>query len=147
MIILLTDRKNKCEKEIIEILTKYGATHISDKHIAGGNSNLTILSLYKISELKINKGIIVFIDNGKRFMGQSIPIGITGICEESNTSALNVLKENKIEAVCCGIGNKNTITLSSIGTNKLFACLQRTLQNSNGKIIEQGEFKIKLTKQ
>lgn len=146
MIILFSDRKNKCEREIIEILTKYGAKHISDKQIVDGNSNFTILSIYKKSELNIKKGIIVFIDKGKRFLKQVIPLGIIGICEENNSSALEILKFNKIETVCCGIGNKNSITLSSIGHENLFACLQRTIQNYNGKIIEQGEFKIKLSK-
>jgi hypothetical protein len=33
VVILLSERKNKCENEIIKILKKYGADHISDKHI------------------------------------------------------------------------------------------------------------------
>lgn len=147
MVILLSDRKSKCEKEIIEILTKYGAKHISDKHIGDGNSDFTILSIYKRSELNLKKGIIVFIDNGARFKDQIIPLGLIGICEENNLAGLNVLKDNKLETVCCGIGNKNSITLSSIGSVNLFACLQRSLHNFDGKTIEQGEFKIKLSKQ
>ena len=103
-------------------------------------------SLYKKSEIKINKGIAVFLDNGTRFIKQKLPSGIIGICEENNLSALKIFKQSKIEAICCGMGNRNSITLSSIGSDNLFACLQRGLQNSNGYIIEQGEFKINLTK-
>ena len=44
------------------------------------------------------------------------------------------------------MGSKNSITLSSIGSDNLFTCLQRGLQSSNGELIEQGEFKINLTK-
>lgn len=146
MVILLADRKNKCESEIIEILKKYGAKHISDKYIGDGNNNFTIISVYKNSELSIQKGIIVFIDDGLRFLKQRIPLGMIGICEENNQTALEVLKLNKIETICCGIGSKNSITISSISSDKLFAFLQRTLQNNNGKIVEQGEFKITLTK-
>ncbi len=146
MVILLSNRKNKNEKEIIEILTKYGAKHISDRFIGEGNTEFTILSIYKISELKINKGVVVFLDDTPRFNDQKIPLGLIGICEENNLTALENLKKNKIAAVCCGIGSKNSITLSSIGSDSLFTCLQRSLQNCNGEIIEQAEFKIKLTK-
>ncbi len=146
MVILLTDRKNKCENEIIQILTKHGAQHISDKHISGGNVNFTILSVYKKSELRLEKGIIVFLDRGKRFISQNIPLGFVGICEEDNHTAIEILKNNKVASVCCGLGSKNSITLSSMGSTSLFACLQRSLQGTNGKLIEQGEWKIKLTK-
>ena len=146
MVILFTDRKNKCEKEIIEILQKYGAKCISDKIINDGMNDFTILSLYKKCEIKISKGIAVLIDNGTRFINQTLPVGIIGICEENNISALNILKKNKLEAICCGMGSKNSITLSSIGSDKLFACLQRGLQSTNGYVIEQGEFKINLSK-
>lgn len=146
MVILLSDRHNKCENEIIEILQKYGASCISDKYIIDGKNDFTILSLYKKSDIQINKGIVVFLDTGARFKKQKLPVGVVGICEENNISAFEILKRNKIEAVCCGMGSKNSITLSSIGSNMLFTCLQRGLQNSNGRIIEQGEFKINLTK-
>ncbi len=146
MVILLSDRKNKCENEIIEILQKHGAQCISDKYIKDGRDDFTILSFYKNSNIQISKGIAVFLDHGERFKKQILPLGIIGICEDNNYSALDILKRNKIETICCGMGNKNSITLSSIGSDNLFACLQRGFRNSNGEIIEQGEFKIKLSK-
>ena len=120
MVILFSNRKNKCENEIIEILSKYGAGHLSDKHITESNDNFTILSIYKKSELSLKKGIIVFIDSGERFIKQEIPLGFIGICEDNNLNALTNFKTNKIEAICCGMNNKNTITLSSIG-NDIFS--------------------------
>lgn len=144
MVILLSDRKSKYEKEIIEILKKHGAQHISDKFI--GDGKFTILSIYKKCEWQINKGIVVFLDEGKRFIEQEIPIGFIGVCDENNTTALSIFKKNKISVICCGLGGKNSITLSSLGNDALFACLQRNIQKNDGKIIEQGEYKIKLTK-
>ncbi len=145
MVILLSNRKSKYEKEIIEILKKYGGQHISDKFI-GKDSKFTILSIYKKSELQISKGVVVFLDEGERFINQEIPLGFIGVCDEENRQALSIFKKNKIAVICCGLGNKNSITLSSLGDNLLFTCLQRNLQKSNGEIIEPGEFKIKLTK-
>ena len=146
MVILLSDRNNKHEKEIIEILKNHGGQHISDKFIGDSKGKFTVLSIYKKSELQINKGIIVFLDEGKRFADQEIPIGFIGVCDENNIKALSIFKKNKISTICCGLGSKNSITLSSLGDNSLFACLQRNIQKNDGKIIEQGEFKIKLTK-
>lgn len=146
MVILLSDRKSKYEKEIIEILKKHGAQHISDKFIGDSEGKFTVLSIYKKSELQINKGVIVFLDEGKRFANQEIPIGFIGVCDENNIKALSIFKKNKISVICCGLGSKNSITLSSLGDNSLFACLQRNIQKNDGKIIEQGEFKIQLTK-
>ncbi len=146
MIMLFSDRKNKCETEIKEILQNYGAQYISDKFISGGNTNFTILSVYKKCEIQIEKGIAVFLTNTERFLNQKLPVGIIGICEENNNNALEILRQNKVSAICCGLGSKNSITLSSIGSDYLYTCLQRTIQSNNGKIIEQGEFKIKLNK-
>ncbi len=146
MVLLLSDRKNKSENEIIEILQKYGARYISDKFVSSGQDNFTILSIYKKCKLNIDKGIVVFLDQSGRFKNQEIPLGVIGICEENNYPALEILKENKLATICCGMGSKNSITLSSIRSDCLYTCLQRSLQNPSGKIIEQGEFKIKLTK-
>lgn len=146
MVLLLSDRKNKCESEIIEILSKYGAQHISDKFIGSDSGKFAILSLYKKSTVNLSKGIAVFLDNGHRFINQEIPVGIIGICEEKNKTALEIFKKNTIAVISCGLSSKNSITLSSMGNEQLFACLQRSVQNCNGEIIDPCELKIKLTK-
>lgn len=146
MVILLSDRKSKYEKEIINILKKYDFQHISDKFIGNTNCKFKLLSIYKKCELQIEKGVVVFLDQGNRFINQEIPIGFIGVCEDNNVTALSILKNKKISTICCGMNNKNSITLSSLNDEYLFACLQRNLQNINGNIVEQGEFKIKLTK-
>ena len=146
MVLLLSDRKNKCENEIIEILSKYGAQHISDKFIGNDSGKFTILSLYKKSTVNLARGIAVFLDSGERFKEQELPVGIIGICEEQNKTALEIFKKNAIAVISCGLSSKNSITLSSMGDEQLFACLQRSIRNNNGEIIDPCEIKIKLTK-
>ncbi len=146
MVLLLSDRKNKCENEIIEILSKYGGQHISDKFIGTDSGKFTILSLYKKSTVNLSKGIAVFLDEGKRFINQELPLGIIGICEETNKTALEIFKNNGIAVICCGLSSKNSITLSSMGDQQLFATLQRSIQNYDGKIIDPCEIKIKFSK-
>lgn len=146
MVILFSGRKSKTEKEIIEILTKYGATYISDKFVCENKGLFTIISTYKKTEINLNKGIAVFVDDTDRFSEQTFPIGIIGICEDSNLKALETFKNSRIAVISCGINLKNTITLSSMNDNGLLASLQRTVTDNSGLEIDPREFKIKLTK-
>ena len=145
MVLLFCNRKSKTEKEIIEILKSYGGAHISDREIIENNNTFTIVSFYKVSELNINGGIAVFCDDTEKFMSQSLPQNIIGICEDNNKTALSVFQKNGVSVICCGMNSKNTITLSSLGNNQLFATLQRGVTDNMGSNIEPAEFKIKLT--
>lgn len=147
MVLLFSGRKSKIEKEIIEILSSYGGCLISDKRVSGKEGSFTIVSCYRVAELNIEKGIAVFCDDTERFESQVFPKGIIGICEDSNSPALTVFKHNGIPVISCGMNSKNTITLSSLESDTLFAALQRTVRDSTGTAIEPEEFKIKLTKQ
>ncbi len=145
MVILLANRKSKCEKEIIKILQKYGGDYISDKVLSENSGNFTIVSIYKKTEIAIDKGIAVFVEKNLRFIDQKFPIGIVGVCEENNHTALETLKKSRNAVITCGINNKNTITLSSIADNTLLATLQRSIYDIKGNLLEPCEFKIKLT--
>lgn len=147
MVILFSGRKNRCEKEIIDILTKYGASYISDKFVSENQGIFTIVSTYKKTDIELNRGIAVFIDDTNRFENQTFPIGIIGICEDTNIKALKIFKKSKIAVISCGVNSKNTVTLSSINIDGLLATLQRTVTDTLGNTIYPSEFKIKLTKE
>ena len=147
MVILFSSRKNKQEKEIIEILTKHGASYISDKSVIQNDGNFTIISTYKKTEINLKNGIAVFIDDTERFENQLFPIGIIGICEDINHKALEIFRKSGIAVISCGANLKNTITLSSINDSGLLATLQRTVTDNFGNEIDPSEFKIKLTKE
>ncbi len=146
MVILFSGRQSKTEKEIIKILKSYGGTYISDKNIQKNQGLFTIISTYKKTEIDLEKGIAVFIDNTDRFKNQVFPIGIIGICEDNNSKALEIFKKSGIAVISCGINLKNTITLSSITDGELLASLQRTVTDNLGNSIQPSEFKIKLTR-
>ena len=55
MVLLFSNRKSKTEKEIIEILTSFGADYISDKKVSALNGPFTIVSEYKVTDLKLKK--------------------------------------------------------------------------------------------
>ena len=115
MVILFSGRKSAVEKEIIEILSGYGADYISDKAVSSLGGRFTVVSEYKKTEIKLKSGIAVFIDDTDRFDNQVFPDGIIGICEDTNTAALKAFKDSGTPVISCGIGAKNTVTLSSFG--------------------------------
>lgn len=146
MVILFSGRKSAVEREIIEILCKYGANYISDKAVSAGDGGFTIISEYKKTDINLKNGIAVFIDDTDRFENQVFPDGITGICEDKNITALGIFKASGIPVISCGMSAKNTVTLSSLSSGSLLASLQRTVTDLSGGEVEPGEFKIRLTK-
>lgn len=146
MVILFSKRNSKTEKEIIEILMSYGATYISDKYVFLRDKNFAVVSQYKKTNLQFKKGIAVFTDETEQFKNQILPQGTIGICEENNKEAINLFCENKIPAISCGMGAKNTVTLSSLNGDCLLVSLQRKIVQTSGKSIEPAEFRIKLKK-
>ena len=136
MVILFSGRKSAVEKEIIEILTGYGANYISDKAVSSVDGSFTVVSEYKKTDIKLKSGIAVFIDDTDRFCNQIFPDGIIGICEDKNTAALKAFKTSGTAVISCGMSAKNTVTLSSFGDTSLLASLQRTLTDFEGNCID-----------
>lgn len=146
MVILFSERKSRTEKEIIEILTSFGGNYISDKTVQSNTGLFTVISEYKKTDLKLNRGTALILDNSKRFEGQQFPQGIIGICEDVNQKAFELFQKSGISVISCGMNSKSTLTLSSLSTDTVLASLQRIITDNNGKEIEPFEFKIKLKK-
>ncbi len=146
MVILLSDRKSSVERQITEILSRYGADYISDKTVSSGKGKFTIISEYRPTEINIKNGIAVIIDDTDRFKNQSFKDGLIGICEDKNRKALQIFKNSHIPVISCGMGAKNTVTLSSLEDSSVLLAIQRSLTDFFGNIIDPAEFKIKLTK-
>ena len=146
MVILFSNRKNKTEKELIEILTACGADFISDKRISATGGFFTVVSSYKPCEFEIKKGIAVILDDTEKFKKQNLPNNIIGICEDINFSALETFKNNKTKVITYGNNHKNTLTVSSFNENSLVITLQRTIKNIYGEKIYPTDYKIVLKK-
>ncbi len=144
MVLLFSERKSKHKDEIREILTHYGASYISDRGITEGELGVNIISIYKETDITLNKGVAVFCDDTERFYNQHLPNDITGICDESNIFAIKSFEANGIKAIICGMGPKNTVTFSSIHDNAVIITLQRTITDYNGEELLPCEFKINL---
>lgn len=146
MVLLFSNRKNKLEKEIIEILTACGAEFISDKFITASGGYFTVAVCYKKTLININKGVALMLDDTHRFLKQEFPIGITGICEDSNETALKLFKANGLPVITCGNNAKNTLTISSVENNNYLVTLQREIIDIKGNVICPADYKICLEK-
>lgn len=57
-------------------------------------------------------------------------------------SNLQLLENIKATVITYGFNSKATITASSVGEEEMMLCIQRTLQDKNGKNIEPQELKL-----
>lgn len=144
MVILFSNRKNKTEKDIIKILTACGADIISDKSVTATGGFFTVNICYKLADLNIKKGIALILDDTEKFINQKLPIGVIGICEDSNKNALKIFEDNTTPVITYGNSQKNTLTISSISENNYVITLQRTIIDIFGKRIYPTDFKLNL---
>ena len=147
MVLLFSNRKSKLEKEIKDILTAFGADFISDKSVSANGGFFTVAICYKKTEINIKKGSALIIDDTNRFKDQEFPKEIIGICEDSNTSAIDIFRLNNVPVLTCGISNKNTVTFSSIGKKEFVITLQREIIGLNGKRIFPCDVKLEFSKE
>ncbi len=146
MVILFSNRKNKLEKEIIEILTACGADFISDKTVAIRGGSFTAAALYKPTTLNIKKGVALILDDSDRFLKQILPSGISGVCEDNNNAALRIFERNGVPVITCGANCKNTITVSSINGGRFIVTLQRQILDIKGNLILPQDFNLNFQK-
>lgn len=67
-----------------------------------------------------------------------------GIFEEGNTKALEEIKNRGLVAVSCGMGCRNTVSISSCLDESMLLCIQRKIRCENGKYIQPAEYTVKL---
>lgn len=146
MVVLFSNRNNKIEKELIEILTACGADYISDKQISATGGFFTVVSFYKTAELNIKKGIALILDDTEKYYKQTFANDFIGICEDINVAAIKIFEKNSIPVITYGNNHKNTITVSSMEDKELLITLQRKLKNIYGEDIYPADYKITLKK-
>ena len=146
--------KDLCEQEIREIVDEHLKT-IPDgahKEIAffGGSFTGIDMELQRkylsVAYEYIKKGVVIFCDDTERFAAQVLPKTVFGVCEEDSAAALMVFKNSGVAVISCGLGSKNTVTVSSISKNQMLIAFQRSFINIKGEVIEPREYRINLNK-
>lgn len=144
MIVILSDKKSRTEKEISEFLYAHGGDFISDRVIHRSCGSFTVIELHRKTNLKIDKGIIIITGSCENFGEQRLPPGMLGICEYGNRGALTLFKKNRIPVIGCGMDSRSTVTISSFSENTLIVSLRRTVTDINGIELEPSELKLNL---
>lgn len=120
MLFILWDGRSRDGRDILEILEPYTDRRHTSRFRTG---RLEIIALHG----KSKNGIAVFTGNTEAFKGYRLPHCTHGICEETDISALRILKARKIPLVTCGMNAKSTVTASSITPTRALVTLQRCL--------------------
>lgn len=138
MLFVLWDGRSRDGRDILEILEPY-----TDRRHTGRlqTGRLEIIALHG----KSKNGIAVFTGNTEAFKGYRLPHCTHGICEESDISALKILKVRKIPLITCGMNAKSTVTASSITPTRALVTLQRSLTLTEYGAVTPAELSIELS--
>jgi len=126
------------------------------KNIIQKNSNKNEITLININRKSIENlktvkfDIIVLMDFLEKFEEQVDKI--EEICESIKYLIINSdIEQNhdifiniKSNIITCGLNQKSTVTFSSITDENMLISIQRGFRNKEGKLIEVGEYSIKI---
>lgn len=109
-------------------------------------SNLKLFNLNKnnIQNMKnIKFETIVICVDAKEIILDDIIKGTKYLIINSDLNVLpNVHENDNLQVITYGMGRKATVTTSSVNEDEVMICLQRNMENIDGRIIEMQEFKV-----
>lgn len=132
--------------EIKRILSYYGVVSVcgTSVDVLSSNPNFLLLEYSNKINLKGGTGIAVLIGDISENSVLEIPDNYIGIVYSGDSTALQLLQKNNITTITCGMSNLDTIILSSAKERTASVCVQREIITLSGKIIEVGEYPIRL---
>ena len=142
---------DKLEKEFTEklcrVLERFGGVfvlHDNAPVISNAKEEFLLYDCEKLQKIDTEKGILIFKTKQKNIQTDKISIStsIVSIVERENKKALQMLKNNMIPTLICGMSIADTLTLSSIEDNSAVIDLQREIYDLDKQIIEPCEIKI-----
>ena len=142
-VFLMSDKYDNTYYDIISILKQFQFSIVDSTYIHIFPSNRLAVEIGGRFDIKASKSTLLVLSE-KQIPKISVHGTIKGICESSNHNALNILKDNEIPAIVCGMAKTDTITFSSITNDKALISIQRRIKTNNGKILEPCEISIKL---
>ncbi len=132
--------------EIKRILSYYGIATVcgTSINLANTNPNFLVMEYSTRVNVKGGNGIVVLIGQITKNSVLDVPYNYKGIVYSSDKGALELLRDNNITAITCGMSSHDTLILSSIGERTASVCVQRKIITLSGKTIEAGEYPIRL---
>ncbi len=133
-------------EDIKRVLSNYGMISVCGSTIREkrGESDFLIIEYTSKANINTTTGIIVMTGEISSASQLKLPQDYKGIVYSGDIGALELLKQNNIETITCGMSNTDTLMLSSVGEDTASVCLQRRIETLNGKEIEPREYPVKL---
>lgn len=138
--VIVIGEEPQIKSELIRYFSEKQSVIVSENAVLVSGCDYLLISDSHLVETHMKSGIIVFLPQqipGEELM---IPSGFTGICESRNKPALELLMENEIPTVTCGLSATDTVTVSSMEQNQFQISLQREIEDLTGNPIEPFEF-------
>jgi hypothetical protein len=143
------------DTEIINVLLSSlhdfhrSALHITAKTVSllppdADQADFLILENSNIQSLHLNKGLILFKSDISGCENIFLPQNFIAIVESDNEKAIELLKRNSLQAITCGLSQKDTLTFSSLDSEKAAISLQREIHSLKGDTILPHEMTLKL---
>lgn len=133
-------------EDIKRVLSNYGMISVCGSNIKEnkGESDFLIIEYTTKANINTSSGIIVMTGEISSASQLKLPQDFKGIVYSGDVGALELLMDNGIETITCGMANTDTLMLSSVGDDTASVCLQRKIETLSGKEIEPREYPIKL---
>ena len=126
------------KKICIEAFGEFGS--VRTRHSSPDAILIDTESIAKIDECST---ILIF---KKDFCGKlpKISSKCTAVLDESNTALLNSLIKMPFPSICCGLSQRNTLTVSSMQSGDAVISLQRELFSISGNTVEPSDISVRL---
>ena len=123
------------------------AFHLGEEAVAAvppkaDTPDFFIVDNTRIKNLHTNGGIVLFKKSVQRDTCMRIPPAFIAVIDSDNSEAADVLLEDGIQTVTCGLSQKDTVTFSSLENDRAVVSLQRRLTALDGKEVEPVEFPV-----
>lgn len=138
---IITSRKNE------EILKKslncsMKEAHINANIIAINDTNINNMKHVKFHTIVMQEENSVVI-NKQKILKEMLVQTKYLILNSDKYSNLELINQLKLTVITYGLNLKSTVTASSIEKDKVCLCIQRSIENEKGQIIEPNEISIK----
>lgn len=123
------------------------AFHISSDTISlipekAKNPDFLVLDNPNLVNIHIPGGIVLFRKHTQQRQHIDIPSAYFAVVDSENREAAKMLHNDKIETVTCGLSQKDTVTFSSLDSDRAVVSLQRRLKALDGTEIEPVEVPV-----
>jgi len=105
-------------------------------------SDFLILDNAGIHDIHMMNGIVVFKSELSSYAEMDIPAGFIAVTDSENDKAIEILQKYSLRTVTCGLSQRDTITYSSLDSERALISQQREIKGLYGQRILPHEIPV-----